>query len=266
MINKSVFGCLRKGKRVWAVAAVRGDANRLSQLHDKLYTEMKTDDRLVYLGNILGDAWNGENAVDEALNFRRWVVGRSDGSTDDVIFLRGAQEEMLQKLFELQFAHNPTDVLIWMLKNGVGGTIRAYGGNPEEGLAAIRQSAVATTRWTSDLRERFQKTGHQPWLSNLKHAAFDHQKAILFVSRGIDHERPLDSQHDTFWWDGSNKFDEITHPISNFIKVVRGEDLAMRGLVKTEFTVSLDGGCGANGKLIAACFSVDGELVKFIEI
>ena len=266
MINESVFGCLRKGKRIWAVPAIRGDANKLSQLHDKLSTEMKKDDRLVYLGNILGNAWNGKNAVDEALSFRRWVIGRGNGSTDDVIFLRGAQEEMLQKLFELQFAINPTDVLTWMLKNGVGGTIRAYGGNPEEGLAAIRQSAVATTKWTSDLRKRFQKTGHQPWLSNLKHAAYDYQKVILFVSRGIDHERPLDAQRDIFWWGDGNKFDDITHPISSFSKVVRGEDRAMRGLIKTEFTVSLDGGCGANGELIAACFSNDSKLVKIIEI
>ena len=60
---------------------------------------------------------------------------------------------MWQKMLQLQFAPNPQDVLRWMLAQGVEGTLRAYGGRPEEGMAAAREGAVRLTRWTNGLRE-----------------------------------------------------------------------------------------------------------------
>jgi len=267
MMDGSVFGCLREGAHIWAIGAVRGDANRLSNLHDALSAAMEPDDRLVYLGNLPGGAAQDRNAVDVALEFRIWVMARRGGDADDVVFLRGAREEMLQKLFELQFAISPSEVLDWMLEKGIGGAIKAYGGNPEEARAAVRQSAVATTRWTSDLRARFRESGHQPWLSSLQHAAYNAEKTTLFVSRGIDATKPLDAQHDIFWWGGGSGFDAIAQPVAGFSRVIRGEDPSARGLFETDITVSLDGGCGVNpdGTLIAVCLSNDGVVLETIE-
>lgn len=265
MLEQSVFGRLRQGARIWAIGAVRGDTSRLAKLHERLEPEMGPDDRLVYLGNLLGNGGHG-NPVEEALRFRCWVIGRKNGAPEDVVFLRGAQEEMLQKLFELQFAISPSEVLNWMLARGVDGAIRAYGGNPEEAQAAILQSAIATTRWTSDLRRRFQDSGHQLWLSSLKHAAYNTNKKILFVSRGIDARKPLDAQHDIFWWGGGSGFDTLAEPIAGFSRVIRGENPKKFGLVKTSFTMSIDGGCGLNGKLLAVCVSNSSRVLRVLEV
>src|SRR5271165_1084784 len=42
--------------------------------------------------------------LDELLDFRRRVLGRGGGAACDVAFLRGSQEEVWQKLLQLQFA------------------------------------------------------------------------------------------------------------------------------------------------------------------
>ena len=45
----------------------------------------------------------------------------------DIIFLRGAQEEMFLKLLQLQTAPNPCEILQWMFAHGVDKTIRSSG-------------------------------------------------------------------------------------------------------------------------------------------
>ena len=86
------------------------------------------------------------------LDFRRRVLGRQRGFACDVAFLRGAQEEMWQKLLQLQFAPNPGEVLAWMVKAGVEATVRAYGGDLRQGFAATRDGPRTITRWTGALR------------------------------------------------------------------------------------------------------------------
>ena len=46
---------------------------------------------------------------------------------EDVVFLRGAQEEMFLKLLQLQTAPNPNEILLWMYEHGVNKTIDSYG-------------------------------------------------------------------------------------------------------------------------------------------
>ena len=65
--------------------------------------------------------------IDELLLFRRAILARPDADCADIVFLRGAQEEMWQKLLQLQFAPNPVEVLQWMVAQGIEPTIRAYG-------------------------------------------------------------------------------------------------------------------------------------------
>ena len=48
------FAVLRRYRRVWAVAAIHGEADRLGRLHERLAGSLGPGDRLVYLGNYLG--------------------------------------------------------------------------------------------------------------------------------------------------------------------------------------------------------------------
>ena len=53
--------------------------------------------RIVYLGNAIGRGPDSREVFDALLYFRREVLGRPHSDIDDVVYLRGSQEEMLQK-------------------------------------------------------------------------------------------------------------------------------------------------------------------------
>jgi len=121
-------------------------------MHDAISDSFQEGDRLVYLGNYIGYGNTVLETIDELLDFRRRVLGFRYGSTCDVVFLRGAQEEMWQKLLQLQFAPNPREVLEWMVRAGMEVTVRAYGGDLRQGFAAARDGPRSITRWTGALR------------------------------------------------------------------------------------------------------------------
>lgn len=264
MTDGSLFASLRRADRVWAVGSVHGEASRLRKLHTDLARRIGPDDRLVYLGNVLGHGPDVLDAVNCLISFRRLMLARPNALVQDVAILRGAQEEMWQKLLQLQFAVNPSEVLDWMLAEGVGATLDAYGSSAEEAARAVRQGALAITHWTTKLRRDFQATGHQAWLSDLKHAAYTREGDLLFVNSGIRPHRPLDAQTDAFWW-GASEFDTIDEQYGGFRKIVRGFDRQHRGIVTDEFTITLDGGCGFGGPLLAGCIERDGGLTEVLE-
>jgi serine/threonine protein phosphatase 1 len=256
---------LRGARRVWAIAAIHGAAVQLGRLHDRIGERFCAGDRIVYLGNYFGHGAALTATIDELFDFRRRILARRGGFACDVIFLRGAQEEMLRKLLELQFAPNPGEVLTWMIKAGIEPTVRAYGGDVEQGFAAARGGPLTITRWTSALRSAINDcSGHTQLLSSLRHAAFTDRGGVLFVHAAIAASRPLAAQGDAFWW-GSGDILELAAPFDGFRRVVRGFDQRLRGFVEREFAVSLDGGAGHGGRLICACFAPNGNLLERLE-
>ena len=153
MTENLSFAVLATPCRIWAIASVHGEGDRLAAVSAALDRKIEPGDRLVFLGNLLGHGARIRETVDAALLLRRDFLARPGNDVGDVALLRGAQEEMWEKLFELQFAVNPAEVLEWMLDRGVGPTIEAYGGNARDGLAAARQGTLALGRWTAQLRD-----------------------------------------------------------------------------------------------------------------
>ena len=256
---------LTGARRVWAVSAVHGEAQRLVRLHDRIVERFEPGDRLVYLGNYLGLGDAVAATIDEMLDFRRRVLARERGFACDIVYLRGAQEEMWQKLLQLQFAADPGAVLRWMVGAGIEATVRAYGGELRHGFAATRDGPLTITRWTSSLRAAMNAApGHTQLFSALRHAAFTDEHGLLFVHAGLDPARPPSAQGDAFWW-GRGDILELSAPYAGFRRVVRGFDPARRGFVEREFAVSLDAGAGRGGALLAACLTAGGNLVEVIE-
>src|SRR5271168_2278330 len=256
------FVQLRDARRVWAIAAINGAAQRLIRLHDTISDRFQEGDRVVYLGNYVGHGDAVLATIDELLDFRRRVLGRQCGFACDVAFLRGAQEEMWQKLLQLQFAPNPGEVLRWMVSAGMEATVRAYGGDLGQGFAATRDGPRTITRWTGALRSVMNATpGHTTLFSALHHAAFAEELGVLFVHAAIDSSRPLAAQGDAFWW-GRNDILALSASFGGFRKVVRGIDREERGFVERDFAVSLDGG---PSRLIGACFDASGEVLELVE-
>jgi len=259
------FAQLRDARRVWAVAAINGAAQRLIRLHDTISDRFQEGDRVVYLGNYVGHGDAVLATIDELLDFRRRVLGRQRGFACDVAFLRGAQEEMWQKLLQLQFAPNPGDVLQWMVSAGMEATVRAYGGDLRQGFAATRDGPRMITRWTGALRNVMNATpGHTTLFSALRHAAFAEELGVLFVHAGIDSSRPLAAQGDAFWW-GRDDILELRSSFEGFRRIIRGIDREQRSFIERDFAVSLNGGIGRLGRLTAACFGAGGKVIELIE-
>ena len=259
------FARLRRGRRIWAVASIHGEVERLCRLHDRIAERFRDSDRIVYLGNYLGRGNAVAATIDELLDFRRRVLARPRSFACDAVFLRGAQEEMWQKLLQLQFAPNPGDVLAWMVREGVEATVSAYGGDLRQGFAASRDGPRTITRWTSALRSAMNAApGHRMLLANLRHAAVTEDDQLLFVHAGVDASRPLAGQGDAFWW-GRRDILDLVVPFDGFGRVISGFDRQQRGLVEGEFAVSLDGGAGRGGPLLAAAFAPDGAVLELVE-
>ena len=265
MTENRNFSILSTPCRIWAIASIHGEHDRLAAVCAALDSKIEQDDRLVFLGNILGHGSRIRETVDEALLFRRNFLARQGNDVGDIALLRGAQEEMWEKLFELQFAVNPAEVLEWMLDRGVGPTIEAYGGNASNGLAAARQGTLALGRWAGQLRDAVRAIpGHREYMSALRRAAYTDDGALVLVNAGIDPTRPLDAQEDTFWW-ADQAFDRIDEPYFGCRLVVRGFDPEHRGVRVTTHTASLDGGAGFGGGLIAACITAADGVIDVIE-
>ena len=262
MREPNTIAGIRDTSRVWAIGAVHGDAARLRAVHRELETRLARGDVLVYLGNYLGHGETVVEAVDELLDFRRRFLAQPPlRFPDDIIYLRGNQEEMWQKLLQLQFASDPSAILNWVVSRGVDATLRAYGANVDDGSYAATGGTMQLNNWTRSLREAQRAhPGHDTLLAHLKRAAACEDGSLLFVNCGIDPQRPLAAQSDAFWW-AAGSFDGIAEPYENFARVIRGYDPEHGGFAETEFTVTLDGGCGFGGSLVAACFGPDGSIL-----
>jgi len=281
MSDPERFATFRFARRIWAVAAVHGERERLARLHDTLELKVRQGDRLVYLGNLIGRGSDVGGTIRELLLFRRAVLARRGFEPEDVVLLRGAQEEMFHRLLRIQFARGPKaaeEALAWMGQHGVDASLRAYGHSLAEGLRLARQGPVALGRWTRAIREAVRAApGHDPLLAGIKRAALTDAPqggGVLFVAAGLNPSRPFEAQGDAFWWE-ERGFAAVMEGVEDetggraawggFVRLVRGYDRAHGGLVEGRFAVSLDAGCGFGGPLLAAAFSPEGALLEVLE-
>lgn len=265
-LDRTHFSILRPGGRIWAIAAVRGDAARLRQINARIEALFQRGDRLIYLGDVIGTGPDILGAVDEVLRFRRWVLSQPPFMhPDDVVVLRGSQEEMWRNLLQVQFAAAAGDVLRWMENRGVAKTVEAYGGRFLEGMAAARDGATVLGQWTARLRAAIRAApGHGSFYAMLTRAAVTTDGALLFVNAGLDPDRRLSEQGDRFWWDAGGP-DRMKERYPEARLVVRGADPERRGVTLEPFYLGLDGG-GEGGSLNAVCLSGDGEIIETVTV
>lgn len=262
------FISLGTPKRIWTISAIHGEAQRLMDLHDALLDLVRPGDRIVYHGNYVGYGEQPCETIDELLTFRRILLSIPGMIPDDIVYLRGGQEEMWQKLLQLQFAHKPADVLLWMLGKGLAGTLASYEISPHDGIIAAQEGVMSLTRWTGKIRDAVRKhPGHDIFSTILRRAAFtgiESECPLLFVHAGINPEHSLENQGDSFWW-GNNDFNAIHVPYTPFQKVIRGFDPKHRGMNINGVTTTIDGGCGFGGSLVCASFDSSGNLLETIQ-
>ena len=255
--------------RIWAIPACHAEIGPLRELHEYLAAEFRAGDRIVYLGNMIGHGGATLATVDELIRFRREIIARREVLHTDVVYLRGAQEEIWHRLLQLQFAPNPGEVLQWMLSNGAAPIVRAYGGDPQAGICAARSGAKAITRWTNALRHGIRlNDGHTQFFSVIRRAALtdysqSNQTNTMLVSAGVCPVTPLENQGETLWF-GGKRFDQYSQPVHGCGRVIRGRRNELNAPMEPSIgavSATLDSGCGPHGGMLnLACIDPSGEV------
>lgn len=262
------FASLKSPNRLWAISSVHGEVERLASLHDAVLHRVQPGDRIIYLGNYTGYGTRSAETVDEILTFRRRVLSMRGMIPEDLVYLRGRQEDMMQTLQQLHFCPNPVDTLLWMLASGLANTFQSYGICAHDGIMAAREGTTYITRWTGRVRDILRThPGHDTFNTQFRRAAFTQygeRFPLLFVNADIDPFKPLKDQDDRLWWGGEH-FPDMHECYAPFEKVVRGFDPRHRGLMLNCVTASLDGGCGFGGSLVCAGLECSGDFFEVLE-
>lgn len=267
-MQDSRFTALGTPRRIWAISAIHGELEKLYALHDALIGKISAGDRIVYLGNYTGYNRRSRETIDELLTFRRMALSIPGMMPSDLVYLRGRQEDMWQKLFNLQFERSPLRAVEEMADNGLGATLESYGLSAHDGMMAAKEGVLAITRWTAKIREALRANrGHDSLMTSYKRAAYSGHEArnpMLFVNASVNPQKPLTDQGEDFWTGGEN-FADMTLPYAPFDKVIRGYDPLHQGVRLNCVTASLDGGSGFGGNLVCAAFDGTGHLHQLLE-
>ncbi len=268
MNNQSNFVELSKCSRIWAVGSIHSNINAFNSIKNFIFNNFRKDDKLIILGNVIGLGNSSNEIISNIISFRFDLMAKFKLKPTDIIFLRGAQEEMFSKLLQLQIAPNPIEIIDWMFEHGVNKTLESYGYSKQDVINVATSGTVAISKWTSKLNKSLlENPGHKDYFLNLKHAAYSHSKKILFVNRGVDITRPLSAQNDCFWW-GFQNFSKIDKPYKSFIRIVRGyESIHSNELEqsKNKIVCTLFKQPLSNNNIYAGIFSESGDILDLFE-
>ena len=268
MISDSKFVEFELCNKIWAVGSIHSNFESFEKIKKHIINNFSKNDKIVFLGNIIGVGPNSKEIISSLIELRRTLMSKYYLNTNDVVFLRGAQEEMFLKLLQLHTSPNPNEILSWMYEHGVDQTIYSYGINANELIDVSTQGTMAINKWISKLNDKIScQNGHREFYSNLHHAAFPKSKLVLFVNRGVDISRPLSAQSDCFWW-GYHDFSKINKPYRTFKKIVRGYEpnaIFNDNNYKNKMVISLYKGPISEKKIIAGVFNDSGEILDLFE-
>ena len=268
MDKESNFVELREASRIWAIGSIHSNLNSFISIKEFIIKNFKENDKLIFLGNVIGLGDSSKETISAIINLRFELMSKFKLKPQEIVFLRGAQEEMFSKILQLQIAPNPVEIIKWVFEHGVDKTLSSYGYSNDEVSNIASSGPVTISKWTSKLNKTIlENPGHKEYFLNLKHAAYTSSKKILFVNRGVDITRPLSAQNDCFWW-GYQNFSLINKPYNTFKRIVRGyqsnthNDLenAKNRVLCTLFRQPLK-----NKKILAGIFAKNGEIIELFE-
>ena len=268
MDNISNFVELKKTDKIWAIGSIHSNLKSFISIKEFLLNNFKANDKLIFLGNIIGLGENSKETLSSVIDLRFNLMSKFTLKPESIIFLRGAQEEMFSKLLQLQLAPNPNEIIEWMFDHGVNETVKSYGFSENEVKNIASTGTINISKWTRTLNKVLNKNpGHSQYFLNLKHAAYSKTKKILFVNRGVDITRPLSAQNDCFWW-GFQNFSSINRPYKTFSRIVRGyesehsiqKEISKNNVVCTLFKQPL-----SNKSVLFGIFSENGEILDLFE-
>ncbi len=268
MNKETNFVELNGAERIWAIGSIHSNLESFESIKNFILSKFNKNDKLVFLGNIIGIGKNAKETISQVNQLRFDLMAKYQIKPSSIVFLRGAQEEMITKLMQLQTAPNPEEIIQWMLEHGVDQSIKSYGFSIEELKTLSSTGTLNITKWTLRFNSAIaSNAGHKEYFLNLKHAAYSSSKKILFVNRGVDISRPLSAQNDCFWW-GYQNFSKINEPYNSFIRIVRGYEskhttniqMSKNNVICTLFKQPFD-----NKTVYAGLFDNNGEILDIFQ-
>ena len=268
MSNSSKFQEFKNSNRIWAIGSMHSSIDSFKSIKEYIFSNFKKGDRLIFLGNIIGFRNKSKEIISEVLSLRFNLMAKFYLQNEDIVFLRGAQEEMFSKLLQLQIAPNPHEIIEWIFSHGVDQTLISYNFDPDEFRNTVSKGTIQINKLTSKLNHKIISiAGHRDFFSNLKHAAYTDTKELLFVNRGVDISRPLSAQYDCFWW-GYQNFSLINKPYNTFKRIVRGYQSNLNNDIensKSKILCTLFKQPLKNTVILAGIFSKNGEILELFE-
>ena len=268
MTTDSKFQEFSNTDRIWAIGSLHSSIESFQSIKKYIFSNFTKHDKLIFLGNLIGYNNRSKEILTDVLSFRFDLMAKFKLNHEDIVFLRGAQEEMFSKLLQLQIAPNPREIIDWIFSHGVDQTLVSYNFDPDQFKNIATQGTIQINKLTSKLNKKISEIpGHKDFFSNLKHAAFSESMEVLFVNRGVDLLRPLSAQNDCFWW-GYQNFSLINKPYKTFRRIVRGyqsnehNDLenSKNRILCTLFKQPLE-----NQKILAGLFAKNGDILELFE-
>lgn len=252
-------------ERVWVIGAVRGKAAPFEKICKQILDKSKSQDRLVFTGNLVGSNKNKTNeskkVINIAIKLRAFFMSNSSFDINDIVFLRGCFEELLDKSRELHMSPNPLELVEWMYSKGLDKILESYNISSSLLDHAARNGASALSRASVKIHRAIDSNpGHSNYMSSLKRLAYNEEKTLLFVSAGLSKDRPIEAQSDELWWGGG--FSNLDEPYRDILRVIRGFDPKDEGIASGKFGVTLDGG---EDQIFAALFQKNGQLIETIQ-
>ena len=268
MSNKTKFLEFKNANKIWAIGSLHSSLDSFQSIKKYILSNFNHGDKLIFLGNIIGFGSNSKETISEVLRLRFDLMAKFNLNNEDIVFLRGAQEEMFSKLLQLQIAPNPLEIIEWIFGHGVDKTITSYGFDPDEFRNIASQGTIQINKLTSRLNYKISLApGHKEFFSNLKHAAYSDTKKVLFVNRGVDISRPLSAQYDCFWW-GYQNFSQVDEPYNTFKRIVRGYQSNTHNDIensKSKVLCTLFKQPLKSKKILAGIFSKNGDILELFE-
>jgi len=268
LTNDNKFQEISNCNRIWAIGSLHSSIQSFQSIKKYILFNFNEGDKLIFLGNVIGFGDQSKEIISDVLNFRFKLMATFNLSNEDIVFLRGAQEEMFSKLLQLQIAPNPSEIVEWIFSHGVDQTVISYNFDPDLFRDVALQGTIQINKLTAKLNQKISHTpGHKEFFSNLKHAAYSDTKEALFVNRGVDLSRPLSAQNDCFWW-GYQNFSLINKPYNSFKRIVRGYQSNHHNDIensKNKILCTLFRQPLKNKKILAGIFEKNGEIIELFE-
>lgn len=264
--------------RIWAIGAIHGEIAPLRQLLTKLANRMQPGDAVVCLGNYFGYGTDGALVLEELLAFRSWCLSTPPLQTvNNFVFLRGQQEEMLLRLMNLYKRKDPANFLPWMEQHGMLSVLESFGLDWPLLQTAVRLGPNTLKSWCVSVQELIPKIpGLLPLLAQLKWGAYSPKARVVFTHAGYQAGKSLAQQNEEILlWGNRSKLpaNEDSLSVAGFLDaedsepyrlIVHGFSPTKSGYSRKQGVVTVDGGAGRGGELVATLISASGVPLQWL--